>query len=223
MKISSLLFIGFFSVLTLGCLAFLIPADKEYNRSKAINLEYVNHEFVLPNFKYLRVEQGCDINVFTSEKDEYYFKVQSPKDSTVQQPKYYLSGDTLVVTLTRTYYSSIANLYCGNLEKVESSGTIYFKSKQRTLDITSSGGMVILEKSQTATEVDFVGENCKLIFNSESLKAYHVKLLDSNFDCWSRSLQDVTIVAKGNTKVNTRSSLKMIVDREPEVRLNILN
>lgn len=89
--------------------------------------------------------------------------------------------------------------------------------------LSSYGGRVVLEREQKGNEVEFTGENCEFICRSNSLKQYKVDVQNSKFECYANALESIQIIAKGNSKIKTKSALQMTMDREPTTKFNALN
>ncbi len=225
MKISSILFIGFFSVIGLAMSMFLIPADEEYLNSKGSHFanshEYEGRNFNIPNFTYLKVMPDCKVRIRTVQDSIWHFNQNQLKDSAKILPEYHMSGDTLIITSTRAYYQNEINLYSGDIAMVESMGEVYLESAQRQLTIHMNGGRVILERKQQANQVSFQGEGGRFDCWSDSLQVLDVNLTDMYFECSSRQLTDLNVQAQ-NSEVRSRIPLNMNIHRDESSKFHII-
>ncbi len=227
MKVSSILFAGFFGVLVLGCLAFLIPADEAYqNRHRQYTLEEMElRTFEVPEFHYIKIQSTCKVRIFTSESESGYFSQSQPKDSAIVEPGYRLSGDTLILFKTFSYQTNEQQLYCGDLKKVivDENGNAYFESAQKELDIEMmDGGRVVLESKQQAQKVEFSGENGSFICRSDSLKQCSLDIRNVKFECQSHNLEFLKVEASASN-IRTRPAEKMELACDKETRFYSIN
>jgi len=113
-KISRIIFIGYFSLIILILSSFLIPAKKDGNsESKEFSVN-------LSSVKYLKISNGCHIRIVSGEKDSLSLFTDG---TNINLKEYFkIEGDTLIVNQSpkpENHHYFQFNLKVKELRKIE--------------------------------------------------------------------------------------------------------
>lgn len=214
MKTSRKLFIGFFSLITLVCLSVLVPSKKDNNENNRANKEIKDQSVAIPHFNHLKVLEGCRLKIRGGNVDKWELVASGLPDSIVYQPKYVLSGDTLILGKNSMADKRIINLWCGKIKTIKSNGSIQIENQQDSLWIESTKGSVAILKKQTASFISIKAKNSKVNCYASMLKAYHLEANHSRCYFDSHHVEEFNATFTNVCNVSLRSALNMHIARD---------
>lgn len=199
MKISNIIFISFFSVISLFMLSLTIQTrdtrDRVYSGLK-------HESYALPAFSHLIVKEGCNVRLDNGPADS--LQVDYLRGLKLEQPVYSVSGDTLIIEASPAGQAVFTSLSCSNLKslritcaELNASGLNCSRLK---IDQLSSRITIDSSSSLDTLTLHSIDSHCRADLNR--MKSVQVSLKKSTAEFWGGTIEELSAEIRDTSSLN---------------------
>ncbi|MEL7588965.1 MAG: hypothetical protein AAGU19_19795 [Prolixibacteraceae bacterium] len=200
MKTSRIIFISFFSTVSISLLSLTIqtrnPSDDAYRE--------LNHEsYALPPFSHLVIKEGSNVRLDEGPADS--LQVDYPREQKLEHPVYSVKGDTLIIEAPPHGQSFFTNLSCSKLKSL--------RITRAELNVSGlNGSMLKIDQVGSRIYIDSSSNLDTLTLNSidshyradlNRMKSVQVSLEKSTAEFWGGTIEEM------NAEIRDTSSLSV--------------
>lgn len=200
MKTSRIIFISFFSVISLFMLSLTIqtknPSDHAYRE--------LNHEsYALPAFSHLVIKEGCNVRLNEGPSDS--LRVDYPRELTLEHPVYSVNGDTLIIEASPRGEAFFTSLSCNNLKslRIPSAELNVSGLNSSKLNIDQMSSRIYIDSSSSLDTLIMHSIDSYYRTDLKRMKSVQVLLKKSTAEFWGGTIEEMS------AEISDTSSLRI--------------
>ena len=199
MKISRVIFISFFSVISLFMLSLTIqtknPSDHAYRE--------LNHEsYALPAFSHLVIKEGCNVRLDEGPSDS--LQVDYPRELKLEHPVYSVNGDTLIIEASPRGEAFFTSLSCNNLKslRITSAELNVSGLNCSRLKIDQISSRIYIDSSSSLDTLTLHSIDSHYRTDLKRMKSAQVLLEKSSAEFWSGTIEEMSAEIRDTSTLN---------------------
>lgn len=199
MKTSRIIFISFFSVISLFLLSLTIQTK---NLSENVYKELKHESYALPAFSHLIIEEGCNVRVNEGPADS--LQVDYPRELKLEHPVYSASGDTLIIKATPHGKAFFTSLSCNNLKslRITSAELNASKLKCSSLKIDELNSRIYIESSSSVDTLILHSVDSRYRGDLKRMKSVQILLEKSSAEFWGGTIEEMSAEIRDTSTLN---------------------
>lgn len=200
MKTSSIIFISFFSVISLFMLSLTIQTK---NPSEDVYRELNHESYPVPAFSHLIVKEGCNVRLDEGPSDS--LQVNYPREMKVEHPVYSVSGDTLIIEAPPRGKAFFTSLSCNNLKSLRIANAELNASKLKcsNLKIDELNSRIYIESSSSVDTLILHSVNSHYRGDLKRMKSVQILLEKSSAEFWGGTIEEMSAEIRDTSTLNT--------------------
>ena len=205
MKISRIIFISFFSVVSLFMLSLTIQTK---NHSEDVFDEMKHESYALPAFSHLIIKEGCNVRL-DEEGSGDSLRIDYSRDLKLEHPVYSVNRDTLIIEASPGRGGFFASLSCNNLKSVSITRAELNVSKLKCsrLKIDEVSSRIYMNSSLSLDTLIMHSIDSYYRIDLKRMKSVQVLLEKSSAEFWGGTIEEISAEIRDTSSLSINKVL----------------